>query len=234
MKRVLTALVLLLVSAGVMADDMNDAFNTGSSYGKSNAGQGTGSLNNTDVIAGAVPGYTSSPSQSSSYGGVTGGDGGIADKGQQALSTDDAASAVISSGNTNPAVSIDPNAPYITNGKSAENNADSIADGTNSQCTDTTVSKSTFENYTCSADVAVSQTCVRNATPGVEGSTTEVKQTLDLEHVSFSQDTWTFYFNVTANITGTITRATYSYNLNSGMIIITTRYPCGLHSWEQH
>lgn len=156
------------------------------------------------------------PPQSSSYGGVKGGDGGIAGKGQQALSTNGAAAEVISSGNTNPAVSIDPNAPYITNGKSAEDNADSIADGTNSQCTDTTVSKSTFENYTCSADVAVSQTCVRNATPGVEGSTTVVKQTLDLEHVSFTRDDWTFYFKVKANITGTVTRATYSYNLNSG------------------
>lgn len=61
MKRGLTVLVLLLVSAGVMAGDMNDAFNAGSSYGKGSAGQGTGDLNSTGVVSGAIPGYTSSP-----------------------------------------------------------------------------------------------------------------------------------------------------------------------------
>ncbi|MEY8712329.1 type-F conjugative transfer system mating-pair stabilization protein TraN [Mangrovibacter phragmitis] len=228
MKRGLTALVLLLVSAGVMADDMNDAFNTGSSYGKSNAGQGTGSLNNTDVIAGAVPGYTSSPSQSSSYGGVTGGDGGIADKGQQALSTDDAASAVISSGNTNPAVSIDPNAPYITNGKSAENNADSIADGTNSQCTTSTVSKSTFENYTCDHDVATVETCTRTDTPTGSWQTTETTKTVTIpnEQISFSngggRDT---LFHFTPPSAGTILSAsvkiTMLKNMNSSPFTIS-------------
>ena len=34
--------------------------------------------------------------------------------------------------------------------------------GSSQQCTQTTVSKSTFENYTCSADVAVSKTCTRD------------------------------------------------------------------------
>jgi conjugal transfer mating pair stabilization protein TraN len=35
-------------------------------------------------------------------------------------------------------------------------------DGSSQQCTQTTVSKSTFDNYSCSADVAVSKTCTRD------------------------------------------------------------------------
>lgn len=214
MKRGLTVLVLLLVSAGVMADDMNDAFNTGSSYGKDSAGQGTSDLNSTGVVSGAIPGYTSSPSQSSSYGGVTGSDGGIADKGQQALSTDDAASAVISSGNTNPAVTIDPDAPYITNGKSAEDNADSIADGTNSQCTTSTVSKSTFENYTCDHDVATVETCARTGSIKVTGTTETYNTQLILNAADASpvllDDYWVRY-DFTAPADGVVSSGTWEF-----------------------
>jgi hypothetical protein len=35
--------------------------------------------------------------------------------------------------------------------------------GTSQQCKETTVSKSTFENYTCDRDVATIQTCGRTA-----------------------------------------------------------------------
>jgi conjugal transfer mating pair stabilization protein TraN len=93
---------------------------------------------------------------------VSGGDGGLANKGQAALQGNDAAQSVISSGTTNPAPAIDPNAPFITIGKNAEGTADGIMDGSSQQCTQTTVSKSTFDNYSCSADVAVSKTCTRD------------------------------------------------------------------------
>jgi conjugal transfer mating pair stabilization protein TraN len=78
---------------------------------------------------------------------VDGGDGGLANKGQAALQGNDAAQSVINAGKTNPTPAIDPNAPFITIGKNAESTADGIMNGTSQQCKETTVSKSTFENF---------------------------------------------------------------------------------------
>ncbi|QEM94317.1 type-F conjugative transfer system mating-pair stabilization protein TraN (plasmid) [Kosakonia radicincitans] len=153
----------LLFAGGALADANSDAFNAGAGFGKGNSSQGTSSLSNPGAVTGSIPGYTSSPPESGYYGGVTGGDGGLSDKGQQALQNNDAGQTVIDSGTKNPSPVIDPDAPYITIGKGAESTAGSVLDGTGSQCTSTTVSKSTFENYTCDRDVAVIQTCGRTA-----------------------------------------------------------------------
>lgn len=154
---------LLLVSGTVLADANTDAFSDGSSFGKGNVSQGTTNLKNPDTVTSAIPGYTDKPPQSSHYGGVTGGDGGLANDGQTAIGSNEAGQAIMSSGTTNPPPVIDRNAPFITYGKNAEGDAGTIVDGTSKQCTDTTVSKTTFENYTCDRDVAVIQTCGRTA-----------------------------------------------------------------------
>lgn len=203
-------LLLLMVGPLAMADNMNDAFNAGSSYAQGSKSAGTGALSSTDAISGAIPGYTSNPSQSSYYGGVTGGDSDLAGAGQQGLAGNSAAQAVISSGASNPPVTIDPNAPYITNGKSAESQADSIANGTNSQCTQTTVSKSTFESYSCDHDVATVETCTRTDVPSGSWQVTQTTQTVTIpnEQISYSYDgdvSVLFHFN--APSAGTILSA---------------------------
>lgn len=164
-----TALAVLfsLIPFVALADANSDAFNAGASYGKGNASQGTGSLKNPGTVTGSIPGYTSSPPESGYYGGVTGGDGGLSDKGQAALGNSDAGQSVIDSGIKNPLPVIDPNAPFITAGKGAESSAGDIINGTSQQCTQTTVGKSVFENYTCSADAYVQKTCTRDT--GISG-----------------------------------------------------------------
>ena len=157
-KRFLTVLMLFPLLAGAA----DPAFEAGASFGKGTASAGTGALKNPGTVTGAIPGYTANPPEKGYYGGVDGGDGGLASKGQAALQGNDAAQSVISSGTKNPAPTIDPNAPFITIGKNAEGTAGGIMDGSSQQCKETTVSKSTFENYTCSADVAVSKTCTRD------------------------------------------------------------------------
>ncbi|HEY3616901.1 MAG TPA: hypothetical protein VGK96_08820, partial [Candidatus Sulfotelmatobacter sp.] len=111
---------LLLVSSGLWADANTDAFSDGSAFGKGNVVQGTGNLKNPDTVTGAIPGYTDKPPQSSHYGGVTGGDGGLANEGQTAISNNDAGQAIMQSGTSNPPPVIDPNAPFITYGKTTE------------------------------------------------------------------------------------------------------------------
>ena len=167
MKPFLAALILI-VPCFVMADSVTDAYNAGAAYGKGSAGQGTGSLSNPGSVTDSIPGYTPSPPQSGYYGGVRGGDGGLADKGQEALQNNDAGQAVIDSGVKNPLPTLDPQAPYITAGKNAESSADSIVNGTGNaqQCQQTTVNKTVFERYTCERDAWVEQSCVRNGTAG--------------------------------------------------------------------
>lgn len=161
MIKMLSTALLLFPLFAVAADP---AFEAGVSFGKGNAAAGTGALKNPGAVTGAIPGYTANPPEKGYYGGVTGGDGGLAGKGQAALQGNDAAQSVISSGTKNPTPTIDPNAPFITIGKNAEGTADGIMDGSSQQCKETTVSKSTFENFTCDRDVAVIQTCGRTAT----------------------------------------------------------------------
>ncbi len=163
MRRMMAAtLMTLAVLSCARADDVSDAYSAGAGYAGSNKTQGTSAATGTDP-ASVIPGYTSSPSQSSYYGGVTGGDGGLSDAGQNGLSGSEAGQAAIDSGTSNPPVAIDPDAPFITIGKEAEANAGSVLDGTGSQCSEVTVSKTTFENYQCDRDVNAFSACSRTA-----------------------------------------------------------------------
>lgn len=165
----LVALLLLTGVRGVLADANSDAFNDASNFGQNNKSQGTSVASGTDPSA-VIPGYTPSPSQSGYYGGVRGGDGGIADKGQTSLGQNEAGQAANDSSTRNPATKIDPSADFIQNGKNAEANGGSIVDGSNANCSQKVVSKSVFENYSCDRDINQIQTCARTASIQVTGS----------------------------------------------------------------
>lgn len=206
--------LLLLTAMGVHADANQDAYNAGTSFGKGNASQGTGSLSNSGNVTGSIPGYTKTPPESGYYGGVQGGDSGLADKGQSNLQGNDAAQSVISSGTTNPPPAIDPDASFITAGKNAEAGAGSILDGTNQQCTQVSVSKSTFENYQCDKDVASVEACTRTAkaTGHMETTTGVATYTIDGSEMELSYDGhWGFNFTFPAPATGTVISGSIYY-----------------------
>jgi conjugal transfer mating pair stabilization protein TraN len=211
MKRL--AVILLFVACGAQADANQDAYNAGASFGKGNTSQGTGSLNSPGAVTGTIPGYTTNPPESGYYGGVQGGDSGLADKGQSGIQGNDAAQSVISSGTTNPPPAIDPDASFITNGKNAEAGAGTIMDGTNQQCTDATVSKSTFENYQCDKDVASVEACTRTATASGHMETTSTTKTITIERpdwdLSYDGDV-SVYFSFISPETGPVISATFS------------------------
>jgi len=172
-------LSLCLIASGAFADATSDAYNAGAGYAGSNKGQGTAAAKGTDP-ASVIPGYTASPPQGGYYGGVQGGDGGIKDKGQTQIGSNEAGQAVTDSSTKNPPVTIDPNADFIQNGKNAEANSGSIVDGTNSQCTAKVVSKSVFENFTCDRDVAQVQTCARTGSIILTGSSHTETRTMNM------------------------------------------------------
>nr|WP_318384809.1 type-F conjugative transfer system mating-pair stabilization protein TraN [uncultured Enterobacter sp.] len=191
----------LMMSLPALADANSDAFNAGASYGKGNASQGTGSLSNPGAVTSTIPGYTTNPPQSSYYGGVTGGDSGLSSSGQTALGASEAGQAIISSGTTNPPPAIDPSAPYITIGKQAEGGAGSVLDGTGKQCTQTGISKSTFESYTCERDVWLEQSCSRTGTAsGSMGAPVATTKTVTITNESFIGDGRTFRVTMPENM----------------------------------
>lgn len=214
MKRLILASLLMTPLFAMSADP---AFNAGASFGKQNAGAGTESLKNPGTVTGSIPGYTANPPEKGYYGGVQGGDGGLANKGQTALQGSNAGQAVISSGNTNPTPTIDPKAPFITIGKNAEAGSEGVLAGTAQQCTETTVSKTTFENYQCDKDVASVEACSRTAEAGGHVETTTVQKTIKIEKPLWK---WTYdgdrrvYFSFTSPYSGPVINATLAIHFN--------------------
>lgn len=198
----LPVVMLMMLFTGIVhADAKSDAFNAGASYGKGSASQGTSALKTPSGVSSAIPGYTANPPEKGYYGGVTGGDGGLSDKGQAALGNSAAGQAVVDSSTKNPMPAIDPKAPFITIGKDAEAGSGGVMDGSNPQCTQTTVSKSTFENFTCERDVWLEQTCSRDAQPS--GGMSAPVQTTSTIQVTGVTDGTRFSFTVpqTVNVT---------------------------------
>lgn len=214
MKRLcLMAFLLLTGIRGAYADANSDAFNDASNFGQNNKNQGTSSASGTDPSS-VIPGYTPNPSQSSNYGGVRGGDGGIADKGQTSLSQNDAGQAVNDSSTKNPSPKIDPNADFIQNGKNAEANGGSIVDGTNANCSEKVVSKSVFENYSCDRDVNQIQTCARTASIQVTGSkeTYTTQFVMDARNSSGNNEgDWWVRYDFTAPDDGTLSSGSWVF-----------------------
>ncbi|MBN1090608.1 hypothetical protein [Pantoea sp. 1B4] len=168
------------------------------------------------------------PPQGGYYGGVQGGDGGIADKGQTQIGSNEAGQAVTDSSTKNPPVTIDPNADFIQNGKNAEANSGSIVDGTNSQCTTKVVSKSVFENFTCDRDVAQVQTCARTGSVIVTGSSHTETRTMNMllknARRSGKQVIVDFTFPETATLVSGTTQLVYTPapSYNSGVNYVTS------------
>lgn len=212
MKRYFPLILILMAGWGqpAFADAVSDAFNAGSGYASSNKNQGTSAATGTDPSA-LIPGYTASPSQSGYYGGVQGSDGGLASQGQTALSQSEAGQAINDSSTKNPAVTIDPTADFIQNGKNAEANSGSITSGTNTQCSSTTVSKSVFENYSCDRDVNQVQTCARTATPTLSYSTETHDSTITFTLNNGTSNGTVVTYQVVATSSGVISSGTVSY-----------------------
>ncbi|MCK6879761.1 type-F conjugative transfer system mating-pair stabilization protein TraN [Enterobacter bugandensis] len=220
MKKLLSAMLMLFP---LLAGAADPAFEAGVSFGKGNASAGTGALKNPGTVTGAIPGYSTNPPEKGYYGGVDGGDGGLASKGQGALQHNDVAQSVISSGKKNPVPAIDSKAPFITNGKNAESRADGVLQGTDRQCREVTVSKTTFENYSCDKDVSSVESCIRTATPGghLATRTTQKTFTLTAADVAFTNNGTSFSFSFNAPASGAVISAHFYWadsDVNAGEI----------------
>ncbi|EEG0319376.1 type-F conjugative transfer system mating-pair stabilization protein TraN [Salmonella enterica] len=229
MKRILPLLVATASVFMVQPLIANEQFNQGMQQGKANKGQGA------DAIQGfkpaeVIPGYTTSPSESGYYGGVTSSGVDMTSPGSAALNSSEAGKTITESILNTPAnnkPSLD--APFISEGLDMQAKAETITGGGFDGCVDQPASFTEITTHQCLRDTKIEQYCTRTATiVGDWKETTEVK-TYPLTAFNFSRSGKQIVFSVAAPEAGIIHSAslnvtTQNYLWNSRASFMNTTF----------
>ncbi|EAR5954486.1 type-F conjugative transfer system mating-pair stabilization protein TraN [Salmonella enterica] len=229
MKRILPLLVATASVFMVQPLIANKQFNQGMQQGKANKGQGA------DAIQGfkpaeVIPGYTTSPSESGYYGGVTSSGVDMTSPGSAALNSSEAGKTITESILNTPAnnkPSLD--APFISEGLDMQAKAETITGGGFDGCVDQPASFTEITTHQCLRDTKIEQYCTRTATiVGDWKETTEVK-TYTLTAFNFSRSGKQIVFSVAAPEAGIIHSAslnvtTQNYLWNSRASFMNTTF----------
>lgn len=229
MKRILPLLVATASVFMVQQLIANEQFNQGMQQGKANKGQGA------DAIQGfkpaeVIPGYTTSPSESGYYGGVTSSGVDMTSPGSAALNSSEAGKTITESILNTPAnnkPSLD--APFISEGLDMQAKAETITGGGFDGCVDQPASFTEITTHQCLRDTKIEQYCTRTATiVGDWKETTEVK-TYTLTAFNFSRSGKQIVFSVAAPEAGIIHSAslnvtTQNYLWNSRASFMNTTF----------
>lgn len=163
MKQALIMAVSLLFCASAPA---NTQYEDASKYADSVKGKGMETLKGTDPSA-VIPGYTASPDQSKYYGGTTATSNTALDSsGTTEMNSSEAGKTIQDVIKNRPADEISTDAPFISGALDVEDQAETITQGTDTQCQDVDVNKTQITNYTCERTPAVELTCTRTASAG--------------------------------------------------------------------
>lgn len=229
MKRVLSLFVFTASVLMVQPLIANEQFNQGMQQGKANKGQGA------DAIQGfkpaeVIPGYTTSPTESGYYGGVTSSGVDMTAPGSAALNSSEAGKTITESILNTPAnnkPSLD--APFISEGLDMQAKAETITGGGFDGCVDQPASFTEITTHQCLRDTKIEQYCTRTATiVGDWKETTEVK-TYTLTAFNFSRSGKQIVFSVAAPEAGIIHSAslnmtTQNYLWNSRASFMNTTF----------
>lgn len=204
---------LLWFSASLCASEQYDA---GASWASQNKGQSETAIKDFDP-ANTFPGYTDSPSESSYYGGVTSSGVDLAGPGTSALTTSEAGKAITESILNTPAdntPSLD--APYIAEGLSIQEQAETLTGGGFDGCVDQVGSFTEITTHQCLRDTKVEQSCTRTATiSGHYEDTTEIKQmVIESSAIQFTEKDNAFSGDFYSPTGGTIISASATYSWN--------------------
>ncbi|EJV4246395.1 type-F conjugative transfer system mating-pair stabilization protein TraN [Salmonella enterica] len=229
MKRILPLLVATASVFMVQPLIANEQFNQGMQQGKANKGQGA------DAIQGfkpaeVIPGYTTSPSESGYYGGVTSSGVDMTSPGSAALNSSEAGKTITESILNTPAnnkPSLD--APFISEGLDMQAKAETFTGGGFDGCVDQPASFTEITTHQCLRDTKIEQYCTRTATiVGDWKEATEVK-TYTLTAFNFSRSGKQIVFSVAAPEAGIIHSAslnvtTQNYLWNSRASFMNTTF----------
>ncbi|MCU6222961.1 conjugal transfer protein TraN [Morganella morganii] len=154
--------VLLLCLFAGFAGAQSD-YDAGSRFAREQKGQGTGAIQ-TMKPEEMIPGYTANPPESGYYGGVqAGAASGLESAGAEALHNTDAGNTVIDVIKNRPPDRPDLDAPFISNGLTVRDNAETIPGGTDVPCKDVTLDKTDITTRYCERSPEAALACTRTA-----------------------------------------------------------------------
>ncbi|MFH8136378.1 type-F conjugative transfer system mating-pair stabilization protein TraN [Pantoea osteomyelitidis] len=224
-------ILLMAVAPAFLVQSLiaNDQFNQGMQLGKANKSQGADAIQ-VFKPAEVIPGYTTSPSESGYYGGVTASGVDMTSPGSAALNSSEAGKTITEFILNIPAdnkPSLD--APFISEGLNMQAKAETITGGGFDGCVDQPASFTEITTHQCLRDTKIEQYCSRTATiVGDWKETTEIK-TYTLTAFNFSRSGKQIVFSVAAPEAGIIRSAslnvtTQNYLLNSRASFMNTTF----------
>lgn len=217
MKRILPLFVL--TASVFMAQPLiaNEQFNQGMQQGKASKGQGA------DAIQGfkpaeVIPGYTTSPSESGYYGGVTSTGVDLTGPGTSVLHSSEVGKTITESIlNTPPDNKPSLDAPFIADGLAMKDKAEAITGGGFDGCVDQPASFTEITTHQCLRDTKVEQYCTRTATITGHYENTTVQKTFTVPNSAFSYSydgDKSVYFSFRAPATGTVQSASLTLHFD--------------------
>lgn len=215
MKQALMMATGLLFCVSALA---NTQYEDASKYADSVKGKGMDTLRGTDPSA-VIPGYTASPDQSKYYGGTTATSNTALDSsGTTEMNSSEAGKTIQDVIKNRPSDPISTDAPFISGSLDVEDQAETITQGTDTQCKDVDVNKTQITNYTCERTPAVELSCTRTAGPGgghEEDTTVMRTYTVPNSEFSYTYDgNKTVNFRFRAPATGTVLSASVAVHFN--------------------
>lgn len=160
MKRLAVVFIVTsLLSASGLA---NDTYKAGSSYAQRIKDQGMSMISSMNPVE-TIPNFDATPPESSRYGDVIGTSNNMDNDGNLALHESVVGKTITDSILKNPKEPISNDAPFISAGFDAQENAGSVTDGSFSGCQTTLKKQTHITNHVCERDVNATQTCKRSA-----------------------------------------------------------------------
>ncbi|WP_058914200.1 type-F conjugative transfer system mating-pair stabilization protein TraN [Entomohabitans teleogrylli] len=182
-------------------------YNEASKYASGLKGQGM------DTLKGAspedmIPGYTASPEETQYWGGTTAtGSAALENAGAGAMNTTEVGKVVTDVVRNRPTDEISLDAPFISNGLAVVENAQSITQGTDTQCTPVSVDKTKVTTYSCERTPGAELSCIRTASIGGQETDIWITEAYRVTAFRYSARNGGFYYEFPAPASGVILSA---------------------------
>ncbi|HEC2564909.1 type-F conjugative transfer system mating-pair stabilization protein TraN [Raoultella ornithinolytica] len=205
-KQLIPGILLLAVAVSVLASPQYDE---AAKYAGSMKAQGIEVMKDTNPATN-IPGYTAKPDESGYYSGTTAtSNPDLENAGNSEMHNGEAGKTIMDVIKNRPKDLISTDAPFISGSFDVKDQAETIMQGTDTQCKDVNVNKTQITNYTCERTPAVSLACIRTASVGGHNqSSTEIRTlVIDSGSLSFRQtsgDTLSAVFSVPSGLAGTL------------------------------
>jgi len=198
------AAAMLLCASGLANTQYEDA----SKYADGVKGRGMDTLKGTDPSA-VIPGYTASPDQSEYYGGTTATSNTALDSnGTAAMNSSEAGKTIQDVIKNRPSDPISTDAPFISGSLDVEDQAETITQGTDTQCKEVNVNKTQITNYTCERTPAIELACTRTASVTGHDETTQENKSSPLTLTGASREGNRVRVDFSMPASGAVTGAT--------------------------